>query len=280
MTEALAPDAEGCYVLLDSVPTADGVVETFQPTEHSRSGWGPGMQHGGPIGALLTRAVERAFPRDDVRISRVSVEILGVVPTSPVRVRAWAERPGRRIELLSAQMQAQDEDGDWRPVATAAVWRLATQDTTAVSRQADALVTLPDLAHPNGLGLDPAWNLGFVNAIQWHVQTPMMNPEGPTLAWMRLVQPIVHGELPSPAQQVVAISDVANGVGARLDPREWTYLNTDLTVHLFGLPSGPWIGLEAETSVGPDGIGLSAATIHAAQGPIGRVAQGLLIQRR
>ena len=78
----------------------------------------------------------------------------------------------------------------------------------------------------------------------------------------------------------MAIADVANGVGARLDARQWTYLNTDLTVHLFDPPTGPWIGLQAETSIGHDGIAMSSAVIHTSAGPVGRLAQNVLIQRR
>ena len=63
----------GCYRSLGTVDR-DGTLEVFEPTVHTASGWGPNMQHGGPVSGLLTRAIER-HQRPGTRISRVTVEI-------------------------------------------------------------------------------------------------------------------------------------------------------------------------------------------------------------
>ncbi|MDQ1249984.1 MAG: hypothetical protein QG597_4361 [Actinomycetota bacterium] len=268
----------GCYRSLGTVDR-DGTLEVFEPTVHTASGWGPNMQHGGPVSGLLTRAIER-HQRPGTRISRVTVEILGVVPLSPVRVRSWSERPGRRVELLQAAMQAQDPDGQWRSVATAAAWQLATRPTGHVAHHADPALHRPVLDRPDDSGLDDAWRTGFVNALDWHIDIPAGQPGLPTIAWLRFNRPLVHGEEPTDLQRVIAIADIANGVGARLDARQWTFLNTDLTVCLFDPPTGPWIGLQAETSIGHDGIAMSSAVIHTSTGPVGRLTQNVLVQPR
>ena len=269
----------GCYRGLGPTANTDVDEELLEPTSHAASGWGPNMQHGGPVSALLARAMQR-HSRPESRISRIVVEILGAIPLSPVRVSTWTERPGRRVELLRADMKAQSSDGSWRVVATASAWQLATRPTEQVAHHADPAVPLPVIGKPNDSLLDDAWRNGFVNALEWHVDSSGDLPGNPTMVWVRLSQPLVVGEEPSDLQRVMAIADVANGVGARLDAREWTYLNTDLTVHLFDPPTGPWIGLQAETSIGHDGIAMSSAVIHTSAGPVGRLAQNVLIQRR
>ena len=282
---AEAPTGDGCYRLLGSETGTDGAhVETFETQQYALSVWGLHLQHGGPVAGLLVRAMERSAPLPRTRISRFAVEILGPIPPSPVRTRAWIERPGRRIALIGAELESQQADGSWRAVARARAWRLATQDTSAVARHSDAAAPGRDapLPHADGEhgGLPASWWMGFATALDWRFIRPLGHPGAPSLAWARLVKPLVIGEEPTPLESAIAICDVANGVGARLDPREWIFLNTDLTIHLFEEPAGEWFGIEAETSVGHDGIGMSSATLHGESGPIGRVAQTLLVERR
>jgi len=40
---------------------------------------------------------------------------------------------------------------------------------------------------------------------------------------MRLIHPLVAGEELTPLEQAVAIADVANGIGARIDPGEFSF---------------------------------------------------------
>merc|ERR1711916_301380 len=98
-----------CYKVLDSKRDATGIMgEVFVPQGLVGSPWGSDLQHAGPVTGLLARALEQCGPRDDARITRVAVDILGPVPIREVEVRAWVVRPGRRIELLCAEMFALD----------------------------------------------------------------------------------------------------------------------------------------------------------------------------
>lgn len=270
------PPATGCYEPIG----ADGDWQTFHPTRYAATAWGPGMQHGSPVAGLLTRMLEQCEPVDGTRLSRISVDILGAVPMSQVRVAARLERPGRRISLVSSEMQAQLPDGTWRPVAQARGWRLATTLTAEVARHADVALTPPADDQIGVNQFPPTWRVGFLDAVGCHFADPAGLPGDPTVGWLHMTQPLVAGEQPSDLVQVMCIADIANGIGARLDVRRWTFLNTDLTVHLFEPPRGPWFGLVAETSIGHDGIGMSAATIHGPTGPIGRLAQNILAERR
>ena len=54
----------------------------------------------------------------------------------------------------------------------------------------------------------------------------------------------------SPVQRLMTCVDSASGVSAALDPGEWGFLNTELTVHVLRPPVGDWVCLDAETTLG------------------------------
>jgi acyl-CoA thioesterase len=91
---------------------------------------------------------------------------------------------------------------------------------------------------------------------------------------------LVAGEPISPLQRLLACADSASGVSAVRDPRDWAFLNTELTVHLLRPPEGEWILLEAETTLSSGSVGLATADLHDRRGLVGRSGQALLVQRR
>ena len=120
--------------------------EKYRATDMVRSTWTASIQHAAPVASLLVRALERCAPRDGTRLSRVMVDLLGGVPADgDLWVRSRVQRPGRQIELVSAEMLALGPDGAPRPVARATGWRMATVDTAAIMRaQATPLRPLAD----------------------------------------------------------------------------------------------------------------------------------------
>ena len=271
----------GCYSFGGTVEVDGVTFEQLEAGPHTSSAWGPHMQHGGPVTALLVRALERVGEPEGRRIARVTTELLGVVPVGPVRVRAEVARPGRRVELLTAFLEAPRPDGTWLLAARAGAWRFTTGATADVARPAEQARSLS--ADPSSrLSEHPLsfawWEGGFVDALEWKIAAEQQ--DGPaTVAWGRLRVSLVDGEEPSPLQRLTAFADTANGVGARLDPTRFTFLNTEMTVHLHDAPTGEWFGIEAESSIGADGVGMSAGVLHAPTGPVGRVTQALLVER-
>ncbi|MBB3037299.1 thioesterase family protein [Hoyosella altamirensis] len=261
-------------------PAADG-WQSFIATQATVGVWSDSTQHGSPPAALLVKALEEFEPRANTRISRVVVEILGPLPVSECRLRTWIERPGRRIQLLGAELQAEGADGGFRTVAKAYGWRLETSDTSHVA-DAPGVVHDPLVPPHEGEPWDPAHTFGpgYISAIEWSsIRRPSRSGK-PGQTWGRPRVLLVDDEPLTPLQRLFTIVDSANGIGAKLDIREWTYLNTDLTVHIHRLPEGEWIGLSAKTTAGPDGIGMCSAVIYDEKGPVGRSAQTLLISPR
>lgn len=243
----------------------DGEWEIYHATEHTETAWGPDFQHGAPPAAILTRAMDRHERSDSTRIARITVDLLGPVPMGEVRTRAWTSRPGRRIQLVEAELTAGD-----RVVARASAWRMAIGDTTVVAQSAIEPRVLPESAERTNFG--STWgSSGFVDSLDYR------ESEDGTV-WARPVLPLVAGEEPTPAERVMMVADIANGVGAVLDPKQWQFMNTDLVVHLQRRPESEWIGINAAASIGPDGVGTTVGTLFDTRGPIGNSLQALLVQ--
>jgi hypothetical protein len=245
----------------------------FRSTEHTVGPWSAEMQHMGPPSALLTRELERCAPRDDVALSRITVEVLGPVPPVDVEVSTEVVRPGRTIELLGAEMVA-----GGRPVARAWGWRIGIGDTT--EQEGGAGPALPGPEHGRIRESPEGWVPGYLDALEWRWLRGHLSEPGPGTAWARLLVEVVGGEDPSALQRLMAAADSANGIASRLDAREWLFLNTDLTVHLHRAPKGEWTGVDAETVLGPAGAGVCSGVLHDEQGPVGRSAQILTVRRR
>ena len=123
------------YELVDDDDDPQG--ERFVATDLVRSTWSAAIQHGAPVSALLVRALERCEARDDTRLSRVLIDLLGPVPAEgDLWVRARRERSGKQIELISAEMLALGPDGKPRPVAQGQ--RVAVADDRHRRRRARA----------------------------------------------------------------------------------------------------------------------------------------------
>ena len=100
---------------------------------------------------------------------------------------------------------------------------------------------------------------------------------GPATVWMRMRQPLVAGEEPTPLQRALVAADVGNGISAVLDWRRYLFINVDLTVHLERMPEGEWVCVDAVTCPQPNGIGTAESVLSDQRGRIGRAVQTLLI---
>jgi acyl-Coa thioesterase superfamily protein/acyl-CoA thioesterase superfamily protein len=264
--------AESYYELIET----DEYGEKFTATDLVRSTWNAAIQHAAPVASLLVRAIERCAARDDNRLSRVAVDLLGGVPADgELWVRSRVDRPGRQIELISAEMLAPGLGGTPRLVAKASGWRIATLDTSGVMRaSAPALRPLSDAKSRDSA---KNWELNHVHSLDWRwLTTPMA--DGPGESWLRPTVDLVNGEAMTPLQRLFAVADDANGVGAKLDIRNWTFMNTDLIVHVHRLPEGEWIGIRADCNYGPDGIGTTVGTLFDERGSVGDIQQSLLLR--
>jgi hypothetical protein len=249
---------------------ADG--DTYESTEITCSNWDPAIQHGSPPLALLTKAITRLVD-SPLRVARVTLDILGAIPVAPVKVRAWVERPGRRISLLVAEMTP--VDGAARPVARVTAWAVATGDTRDVASD-----RYPPLVEGEKQPLPHNWwgLTGYLGSVEWRRQVD--DPSGAAVFWLSPRGELVDGEETTPLDKLMLAVDSSNGVGSVLDFQRFLFMNTDTVVHLHRLPVGEDFALRARGSIGPDRVGVTSAEIFDRSGFIGVCTQTLLVQRR
>jgi hypothetical protein len=246
--------------------------DTFVGTAATAGPWDPRRSmHFGPPAALLARAGAVLPANSPRRIVRATYEILHPVPIGPVRVRAAVDRPGRRIDLVSAVLT----DGADRELALCRAWRI---------READVDVPVTAASPPPGpesgqvrpfFAVDAAVHYGAAMEVRF-LNGAFLDP-GPADVWMRARIPLVAGEPMSPLSRVLIAADSGNGVSALVDPRELLFVNTDLTVHLHRHPVGEWILLRAATTLDGGGSGLATSRVADVRGEIGTALQSLFV---
>ena len=266
--------------------------DAYAPTELTRGPWDPDSQHAGPPAALIGREIERLGGEGQRHVGRITFEILRAVPIAPLRVEARVVRPGRSVELVEASLS--DSEGE---VIRARAWRLRSAAGRASRRPVERRWARPDRhltvdasarLRPTGSG-GSAGRAPFRRRARTSATTPRWSTgssrgtsaiPGPALVWMRMRQPLVAGEEPSPLQRVLVAADSGNGVSATLDWGRYLFINVDLTVHLHRPLEGEWVCLDSITIPEPGGAGLADTALYDGRGPIGRAAQTLLIDER
>jgi acyl-CoA thioesterase len=259
---------------LEALFVEDG--DTFVPTELSRGPWSADALHGGPVAALVIRAVERHHPGEDLQPARLTLELLRPVPFSPLTVRTETTRDGRKVQLVDVTVEA-----DGRDVVRARVLRVRTLGADQQTHPSVAEDPAPPPPSAGREGLSPI--LGgrafHSDGVEMRFVGGLFAQLGPSTVWIRLRVPLVAGEEPSPWQRVAAAADFGNGVSSELDFQTHLFINPDLTVYVHRPPVGEWVCLDARTRFGAPGIGMAESALWDLEGRIGRSAQSLLVER-
>lgn len=262
--------------MLDAFYEPDG--DFFRATELTRGPWDPGAQHAGPPAALLGYAIERLPESEEFQVGRVTFEILRSVPIAPVRIEAQVARPGKRVQMFEAELS----NAEGEVLMRARGWRLRK---AKLELPGEALLASQPPAPPEeGRASDffpTEQEHGYHSAMEVRFVAGGFLEPGPATAWLRMRQPLVAGEEPTPLQRLLVAADVGNGISAALDFRRFLFINVDLTVHLERMPKGEWIGVDAATLPRPNGIGTAESTLFDVDnGRVGRALQTLLISER
>jgi hypothetical protein len=263
-------------------PVTSGFVDTsfFEPagadsylaTAASAGPWDPGAQHGGPPSALAARELERHEPDQNMRLARVTSDILRPVPVGLLTARTSVLRPGKRVALLETVLEAGGQE-----VLVARGWRLALSDVPPVSR-AGPVPALPGHDEPARFPVGQV--SGYLSQVDWRFVFGSFADPGPCQAWARPRIPLLPGEDLSPMCRALLLSDSGSGVSMDLDPQAFLFINVDLTVVLHRDPAGEWLLLDASSSMGGTGSGLAATTLWDTAGTVGTAVQTLLVASR
>ncbi|MDP9092090.1 MAG: thioesterase family protein [Actinomycetota bacterium] len=250
-----------------------GPAATFRTQPSAAGPWSREHQHGGPPTALLVHAAERLAARetgrDDLAAHRVAAEFLGPVPMTDVTVEARVLRAARAAVLVEARLSAAD-----RECLQARIWLVRLDDTTHLA--APAVQTTPPPETLPGLGA----TFPYADSIEWRSELGGLGARGPARIWARPRLRIVAEHEASGLARAALIGDSASGVSAELDWSVWSFLNIDLDVHLSRPVSGPWLLLDAATTLGRTGAALARATLSDLDGIVGATAQTLVVEPR
>ena len=236
--------------------------------------WDPRMQHGSAPAALVVWAAEAIPAPLEMRIARVTIDLMRPVPLAPLVLHTEVLRAGRKIQLCAVRLVAEG-----LVVVAASVLKIKRQAQPLPSEVAAPALALPP---PEQSREDPAQfsNSPFVTGMQLRAARGTFGVPGPGAIWYRIDRPLVEGSDVSQAMRAVVAADFCNGTSAALDFRDWTFLNADLTVSMTREPLGDWVLLDAESWIGPEGAGLAMARLADRQGYFGRAVQSLVIEKR
>lgn len=242
----------------------------FLATVHTGGAWKADEQHiAAPMG-LLAHLIETDHAKrgGSLALSRVSYDILGVIPLDVCEVDIRVVRPGRTIELVEAQLSH-----GGRAALTARAWMLAESDTQAIAGTALEGISHRETMEPWDYSND--WAGGFVKSID-----AFRAQQGPGRAqgWIRPKYPILDGEQASPRARMLGVIDTANGLTPREDPEKVMFPNLDLTVSLVREPVSEWAGYDTRVTFGERGIGLTQTILHDEAGPVGALNQTLTVR--
>lgn len=255
------------------------------PTELTRGGWSDGAQHGSPPAGLLARAIEQVPTAAPMQVVRFTVDLFREVPLWPLTVRTEVVRDGRRIQLVDAWL----EEGG-RQLGRASALRIRLEDVADLDELGGNNPFWPDFdVLPEGLSMLD-WRGFFgesddlvrfhIDAVEIYTVDDSFLSGSPGESWFRIRPALVAGETMTPFQLAALASDLANGNSQALDPKQWLYVNPDITLYLHRLPQGEWIGMRSAVDQEAHGIGVTESAVFDRNGRFGHISQAQLLERR
>lgn len=258
------------------------------PSDLARGPWDPRHCHGGPVSALLARAVELVEPNvpnvpnpsSDWQTARLTIELTRPVPVGrALQLDTEVERPGRKVSLVAAVLR--DDDTEVARVRALRIRRAAVDLPDDANLAADQPMGEPGSGRVERVTFSPGEQLAYHRDACEHrfVEGSWVQP-GPVAVWVRLMVPVVDGETPTGLQRVASAADFGNGVSGALPYDRFVYINPDLTIHLLRPPVGEWVGMRTTSTYGSLGAGLAESALRDADGPLGRSCQSLFVDSR
>jgi acyl-CoA thioesterase len=253
------------------------VDDHFLPTDAAGSPWHPQVLHGGSATGLMGHAVAQHLPAGYVP-TRITMDLLRPVPKAPLYVSTTLARDGGRLKILEV-----DVTHEGRTVCRASAVLVRAQDTALPDYAPRPAAAPPG---PDGLPsffiqemLD-AKGLPIPHGLHTRVEVRSAQPwqeRGRNMSWLRLPVEIVAGEPLSPLSRACLLCDLGNGVAQLNLGDARGMINADVTLALFRLPQGEWLGFDSVAQVQPTGTGVVHSILYDTQGEVGWVLQSVLV---
>jgi len=247
--------------------TFDG--EAWTPTRVSKSPWRRGATNGMAVAGLLMHLAEQVEAPVPMLPAHATIDILRPVPYGPLRTRAVVTREGKKMQMVESHLL-----GDGEVVARARVLRV--REIESPSLPAPNPYPLPEHC-PDKAFFRDGHPLGRLVETRQILDAKAGDSKG--AVWSRFIAELAPGTPIGGVVQAAIISDYGNGLSRLTNPREWSFANMDISLHLVRRPVGEWLLVEADGLLQGRGVGLSNMMLADREGQFGRAHQSLFIDK-
>lgn len=259
--------------------------ECYVPTETAASPWGPVTLHGGASTALMVTAMEDRFSANDMQLARLTVDLFRSVPKAPLRVECATVRDGKRVKMFDVSLYHDDIE------VCRASGLVLQKSVVEVPDYARQEIALPKHI-AQAMDQQPVVGIGPEHRMYEGASTPGLHRSIPLkpvflqigighgCSWLKLPVPVIEGRDNSPLLSVAALADFANGFSQVLLTEEVGFINADITVNLFRMPTSEWLCIDSRAFPQSTGLSMVESVLYDEIGMIGRVAQSNLTMPR
>lgn len=255
--------------------------EYYVPTDLTRGGWSDEAQHGSPPSGLLAHVVERVPTAVPMQVVRFTIDLFRAVPLTPLTVHTEIRRDGLRLQVVDTTLHSGD-----LVVGRASALKIRIAE-----------IDLPDQEEDEGWTMPPAPEEATVilgthlfghrddlrrfhrDAVEIRTFDDSFFAHRTGTSWFRLKVGVMEGFETSPFVQLATLADMSNGNAQMLDPREWLYVNPDITLYAHRHPVDEWVGMRSYSHQHNTGIGLADTRVFDRRGLIGRINQAQIVER-
>lgn len=258
--------------------------DALHPTELTRGGWTDDAQHGSPPAGILGRAVEMVPTAVPMQVVRFTVDLFRAVPLVPLSISTELVRDGRRIQVVDASLHAGGLEVGRARALKVRLTDLPGEDLVGTAGDDEPPHPAPeDLERLDWKGVfgDYGDLLRFhTDAVEIRSVEDSFVRAVPGNSWFRLECDLLAGEEMTAFQRLAVMADLANGNSQALDPLKWLFVNPDITLYVYRLPRGEWIGMRSKVHQGAHGIGVTETAVYDRDGRVGHISQAQILDLR
>ena len=262
----------------------------FRPSTLTAGPWHPSHQHAGPVCGLVAQVLSEG-EEEGLHLARLTSNLIRPVPVdADLTVEPRRVYGGRNSAHWEASLLSHDQKllGTFtglfhRPSAANS---LDLPDSARPKlRQAPRSVadspptTFSETVFPKRDGQE-----SYNTFVELKLAAGDIH-QGPSAVWFRMTRPLIEGtenESVAGMAQVAVAADSASGTSAVLDWHNFTFFNTDLSIHLVRPnPVSEWVCVDAVTFWDDaTSNGMSRSAIYDEEGLIGVSLQSLMARPR
>ena len=239
--------------------SAFGLQTTVEPDPRRAGGYGavisdlwnaPVLPHGGVVTAMALRAMVAELDTPDQLLRSVTTVFAAQVPPGPVDIDVVVLRRGRTMSQATATVRPDGASSGHVATAVFGTSRHGFEFTDVSCPTVPPPERCPSFRDPLPEGVKGFQPASFWERVEsrvaighapWHEWEPTSSER---VYWYRFDDPPVNDEGEWDPLALVALCDTMPGaVGERMGPNmpEWFGPSADLTVHILGQASSPWL---------------------------------------